>query len=100
MAPEEPESPDEEAAMGAGTWESHHAITTLMYRYTELIDAADFDGIGALFAHGGITQVGVPGMIEGADAVSHGATETSSLDCVKIISLENFIDKVIGCFIF
>ena len=56
--------------MGAGTWESHHAITTLMYRYTELVDAADFDGIGALFAHGGITQVGVPGMIEGPDAVA------------------------------
>ena len=38
--------------MGAGTWESHHAITGLMYRYTEAIDAGDFDGIGAIFAHG------------------------------------------------
>ena len=30
--------------MGAGTWESHHAITTLMFRYAECVDAADFDG--------------------------------------------------------
>ena len=33
-----------------GTWESHHAITTLMFRYAECIDAADFDGIAELFA--------------------------------------------------
>ena len=32
--------------MGAGTWESHHAITALLYRYAECIDAADFDGDG------------------------------------------------------
>lgn len=44
--------------MAAGTWESHHAITTLMFRYTELVDAADFDGIGELFAHGRITAEG------------------------------------------
>ena len=31
--------------MSAGTWESHHAITTLMYHYAECVDAADFDGI-------------------------------------------------------
>jgi hypothetical protein len=28
--------------MGAGTWERHHAITTLMYRYAECVDQADF----------------------------------------------------------
>jgi len=55
--------------MSAGTWESHHAITTLMYRYAECIDAADFDGIAALFAHGRITNEGVDGEIEGPDAV-------------------------------
>ena len=38
--------------MRAGTWESHHAITTLMYRYAECVDLADFDGISELFAHG------------------------------------------------
>ena len=40
--------------MGAGTWESHHAITTLLYRYAECVDTADFDGLSALFAHGQI----------------------------------------------
>jgi 3-phenylpropionate/cinnamic acid dioxygenase small subunit len=40
--------------MGAGSWESHHAITSLMYRYTECIDAADFAGLGRLFEHGQI----------------------------------------------
>ena len=38
--------------MGAGTWESHHAISTLMFRYAECVDLADFDGLSALFAHG------------------------------------------------
>jgi 3-phenylpropionate/cinnamic acid dioxygenase small subunit len=55
--------------VGAGTWESHHAITSLMFRYAECIDAADFDGIGALFEHGRITTRGLPGAIEGATAV-------------------------------
>lgn len=38
--------------MGAGSWESHHAITTLIYRYAECIDSADFDGLSELFANG------------------------------------------------
>jgi len=38
--------------MGAGTWESHHAISALMFRYAECVDQADFDGLAALFAHG------------------------------------------------
>lgn len=56
--------------MGAGTWASHHAITTLMYRYAECVDAADFSGIGDLFAHGEITTRGLQGAIVGADAVA------------------------------
>ena len=56
--------------MAAGTWESHHAITELMYRYTEYIDAADFDAIGALFANGRLTTKGVPGSVDGAEAVA------------------------------
>jgi hypothetical protein len=40
-----------------------------MFRYAECIDAADFAGIGALFAHGRITARGIPGAIEGSDAV-------------------------------
>jgi 3-phenylpropionate/cinnamic acid dioxygenase small subunit len=57
--------------MGAGSWESYHAITTLMFRYAECIDAADFDGIGALFARGKITNEGYPGAIVGPDAVAN-----------------------------
>ena len=38
--------------MGAGTWESHHAISSLMFRYAECVDQADFDGLAQLFAHG------------------------------------------------
>src|SRR4051812_35715342 len=55
--------------MAAGTWESYHAITTLMYQYTECIDSADFDGIAALFAEAVITNEGVAGEIAGGDAV-------------------------------
>jgi 3-phenylpropionate/cinnamic acid dioxygenase small subunit len=55
--------------MGSGTWESHHAITTLMFRYAESVDAADFDSIAALFENGKITNEGVAGAIVGADAV-------------------------------
>ncbi len=55
--------------MSVGTWESHHDITTLLYRYTEYIDAADFDAIGDLFAHGKITTRGMSGATEGRDAV-------------------------------
>jgi 3-phenylpropionate/cinnamic acid dioxygenase small subunit len=55
--------------MGAGTWESHHAITSLMFRYAEYVDAADFDGIADLFADAVITNEGVAGEIAGGEAV-------------------------------
>jgi 3-phenylpropionate/cinnamic acid dioxygenase small subunit len=55
--------------MTAGTWESYHAITTLLFTYTEHIDAADFDAIGELFEHGKITTRGMGGATEGHDAV-------------------------------
>jgi 3-phenylpropionate/cinnamic acid dioxygenase small subunit len=55
--------------MAAGTWESHHAITTLMFRYAEHIDAADFDAVAELFADAVITNEGVDGEIAGAAAV-------------------------------
>lgn len=38
--------------MSAGSWESHHAITGLLFRYAECVDQADFDGLSELFAHG------------------------------------------------
>jgi len=40
--------------MGAGTWESHHAISTLMSDYAECVDQADFDGLSEMFANGAI----------------------------------------------
>ena len=40
-----------------------------MYRYAECVDAADFDGIGALFARGQLTTRGMSGAIVGADAI-------------------------------
>ena len=57
------------SAMGAGTWESHHAITTLMFRYAEYVDAADFDAIADLFADAVITNEGVDGEIAGGEAI-------------------------------
>jgi 3-phenylpropionate/cinnamic acid dioxygenase small subunit len=56
--------------VGAGTWESYHAITTLLYRYAEHVDAADFDAIGTLFADAVLTNEGVDGEIAGGDAVA------------------------------
>ncbi len=40
--------------MAAGSWESHHAISNLMFRYAECVDQADFDGLSRLFANGTI----------------------------------------------
>lgn len=37
--------------MSAGSWQSYHAITSLMFQYAECIDRADFGGLGRLFAH-------------------------------------------------
>src|SRR3954451_21423037 len=55
--------------MASGTWESHHAITSLMFRYAEYVDAADFDAIADLFADAVITNEGVDGQITGGEAI-------------------------------
>lgn len=52
------------------SFEAYHAITTLLYRYAECIDAADFDGIAALFADATVTNEGFPGEIRGGDAIA------------------------------
>lgn len=52
------------------TFESWHAITTLLYRYAECIDLADFDGIEALFAEAVMTNEGFPGEIRGGEAIA------------------------------
>ncbi len=51
------------------SFESWHAITTLLYRYAECIDLADFDGIEALFAEATMTNEGFPGEIRGGAAI-------------------------------
>ena len=56
--------------MGAGTWESHHAITTLLYRYAELMDTADFDGVRDLFFDAVLTNEGVAEEIVGGEAIA------------------------------
>jgi 3-phenylpropionate/cinnamic acid dioxygenase small subunit len=56
--------------MAAGTWESHHAITTLLYRYAEYMDAADFDAVAALFADAVLTNEGVDGEVTGGAAIA------------------------------
>jgi len=40
-----------------------------MFRYAALMDAADFDGVADLFSSARITNEGVEGATEGADAV-------------------------------
>ena len=65
--------------MGAGEWASHHAITTLMYRYAEYVDAADFASIGALFTDGEMTTRGMPGAIVGAEAVARLYSHTNTV---------------------
>ena len=63
-------STNEQLPSRPGTWESHHAITGLMYRYTERIDAGDFEGLGAIFADAAITADGTDIEVRGAEAVA------------------------------
>jgi hypothetical protein len=46
------------------------AVTNLLYRYAELIDAGDYEGIGAHLAHAVITTDGSTDEIQGADAIA------------------------------
>jgi len=46
------------------------AIENLLYRYAELIDAGDYEGIGELFAHGSIADEEGNAMATGADDVA------------------------------
>ena len=49
---------------------AHVAVTNLLHRYAELIDAGDYDGIGELLAHAVITTDGSSDEIAGAAAVT------------------------------
>ena len=90
--------------MGAGTWESHHAITSLMFRYAECVDTADFEGIASLFARGRLTNEGVDGAIEGPDAVrklyertnrvhTDGTTRTRHVNANPIVDIDEAADR-------
>ncbi len=46
------------------------SIENLLYRYAELVDAGDFEGIGALFAHGAIADEDGNVLASGAEAVT------------------------------
>ena len=81
--------------MSAGEWASHHAITTLMYRYAECVDAADFVGIGTLFAHGQLTTRGLPGAIVGADAVRDLYTGTNKVHANGTLMTRHLTTNVI-----
>lgn len=48
----------------------HVAIANLVYRYAELIDAGDFEGIGELFADAVITAVGSDVSWRGGQAIT------------------------------
>jgi len=47
----------------------HVAVTNLLYRYAELVDLGDFEGVGRLLADAVITVEGVPGEQRGAATV-------------------------------
>jgi len=53
------------------------AIRNLLYRYAECIDAADFDGVAALFAHGAVSAPGMKEPARGTLAVARLYRSTS-----------------------
>ncbi len=48
----------------------HVAVANLLYRYAELIDLGDFDGVGQLLAHAEITVEGIDYVQRGADTIT------------------------------
>jgi 3-phenylpropionate/cinnamic acid dioxygenase small subunit len=52
-------------------------IENLLYRYAELIDAGDYDGIGELFAHGQIADEDGNAMAVGDEAIAKLYTATT-----------------------
>ena len=53
------------------------AIRNLLYRYAECIDAADFDGVAALFAHGAVSAPAMKEPARGTLAVARLYRSTS-----------------------
>jgi 3-phenylpropionate/cinnamic acid dioxygenase small subunit len=59
--------------------EDRHEIENLLYRYAELIDLGDFEGVAELFAHGAIRAAGTEGGVEGKQAVQALYTKSTRL---------------------
>ncbi len=67
--------------MAADAVDDATEITNLLHLYAERIDAGDFDGVGALFAHAVLTAEGTPMRVEGAENVArHYASTTRRYD--------------------
>jgi len=75
------------------------AITELLYRYAELVDAGDYEGVATLFEHGAIGSVGTDHVDEGYDAVlaryvdwtkrhADGTTRTKHVTTNVIVELD------------
>jgi 3-phenylpropionate/cinnamic acid dioxygenase small subunit len=47
----------------------HVVVTNLLYRYAELVDLGDFEGVGRLLADAVVTVEGVPGVQRGATTI-------------------------------
>lgn len=56
---------------------AHAAIANILYRYAELIDAGDFDGIGQLFQHAVLESEGTAMRTQGAAAIARQYHETT-----------------------
>jgi 3-phenylpropionate/cinnamic acid dioxygenase small subunit len=63
--------------MIAGMSKAYEAICNLIYTYAERMDAADFDAIGALFAHAIMTAEGVPEVRRGAEEIKRQYVESA-----------------------
>jgi 3-phenylpropionate/cinnamic acid dioxygenase small subunit len=81
--------------MVSGTWESYHSITTLMFRYAEYIDAADFDAIADLFADAVITNEGVDGEIAGGEAIKQLYLNTNKVHADGTLRTRHLTSNVI-----
>ena len=64
------------------------AIRNLLYRYAECIDAADFDGVAALFAHGAVSAPGMKEPARGVEAVDDGTLRTQHQVLNPIVEID------------
>lgn len=72
-------------------------IRNLLGRYCELIDAGDFDGVGELFAHGGLAAGDGPPFVSGSAAVAAfyraGTKLHDGSPCTKHLVLDSVFEE-------